>query len=199
MRSWGFCNFAQNSGMQQKKVKLQEAIKQFQSGTETEVLSALKIFEQQGDTSILPVVFEKLRRCELPVEKAILTFLADIQKPEASSIIIDFLGEEKDAVLRQKVLTSIWNSKLSYDDQLPFFVMLASTGDFMQALECLTIIENMQGPFAEHELLEAQLLLKEYVEESKDENEQKRQIMSEIAWFIKEQNEGIDADLLLED
>ncbi|MFM6934900.1 MAG: hypothetical protein ACKOXP_05615 [Flavobacteriales bacterium] len=185
--------------MQQKKVKLQEAIKQFQSGTETEVLSALKIFEQQGDTSILPVVFEKLRRCELPVEKAILTFLADIQKPEASSIIIDFLGEEKDAVLRQKVLTSIWNSKLSYDDQLPFFVMLASTGDFMQALECLTIIENMQGPFAEHELLEAQLLLKEYVEESKDENEQKRQIMSEIAWFIKEQNEGIDADLLLED
>jgi hypothetical protein len=92
--------------------------------------------------------------------------------------MIDFLGEEKDAVLRQKLLTTIWNSKLSYDNHLPFFVMLASTGDFMQALECLTIIENMQGPFEEHELLEAQLLLKEYVEEAKSDDEKKRQIFS---------------------
>ena len=185
--------------MQQKKVKLSEAMKQFQSEVETDILSALKVLEQQGDLSILPQVIEKLRRCDLTVEKAILLFLADIQKPQAAAFFIEFLAEEKDAQLRQKVLTSIWNSKLSYDDHLPFFVMLASTGNFMQALECLTIIENMQGPFEEHHLLESQLLLKEYVEESKQEDEQKRQIMSEIAWFIKEQNEGIDADLLIED
>lgn len=185
--------------MQSKKVKLSEALKQFQSNVETDVLAALKLFEQQGDISILPMVFEKLRSCELIIEKAILGFLSDIQKIEAKAIFIQFLTEEKEQVLRQKVLTTLWNSKLTYDEHLPFFVMLASTGDFMQALECLTIIENMQGPFAEHELLESQLLLKEYVEESMSEDEQKRQIMSEIAWFIKEQNEGIDADLLIED
>jgi hypothetical protein len=199
MPSVGICNFAQKSSMQQKKVKLSAALKQFQSDVETEILSALKVFEQQGDLSILPQVIDKLRSCNLSVEKAILSFLADIQKQEASSFLVQFLSDEKDAVLRQKVLTSIWNSKLSYDEHLPFFVMLASTGDFMQALECLTIIENMQGPFEEHQLLESQLLLKEYVEESKQEDEQKRQIMSDIAWFIKEQNEGIDADLLMED
>jgi hypothetical protein len=185
--------------MQQKKVKLTEALKQFESNSETDVLSALKIFEQQGDITILPAVFEKLRNCEMSIEKAILGFLSDIQRIEAKAIFIQFLSEEKEQALRQKVLTSIWNSKLTYDEHLPFFVMLASTGDFMQSLECLTIIENMQGPFAEHELLESQLLLKEYVEESANEDEQKRQIMSEIAWFIKEQNEGIDADLLIED
>jgi hypothetical protein len=185
--------------MQSKKVRLSEALKKFQSNTETDVLAALKLFEQQGDISILPTVFEKLRNCELSIEKAILGFLSDIQKIEAKAIFIQFLSEEKEQVLRQKVLTTLWNSKLTYDEHLPFFVMLASTGDFMQALECLTIIENMQGPFAEHELLESQLLLKEYVEESMNEDEQKRQIMSEIAWFIKEQNEGIDADLLIED
>ncbi len=185
--------------MQQKKVKLNEAMKQFQQGSPTDALSALKVFELQGEISILPIVFNQLRACDLVLEKAILAFLADIQKPEAVEVMVNFLGEEKDAVLRQKLLTTIWNSKLSYDKHLPFFVMLASTGDFMQALECLTIIENMQGPFEEHELLEAQLLLKEYVEEAKSEDEQKRQIMSEIAWFIKEQNDGIDADLLIED
>jgi hypothetical protein len=185
--------------MQSKKVRLSEALKKFQSNTETDVLAALKLFEQEGDISILPTLFEKLRYCELSIEKAILGFLSDIQKIEAKAIFIQFLSEEKEQVLRQKVLTTIWNSKITYDEHLPFFVMLASTGDFMQALECLTIIENMQGPFAEHELLESQLLLKEYVEESTNVDDQKRQIMSEIAWFIKEQNEGIDADLLIED
>ena len=129
--------------MQQKKVKLSEAIKQFQNGSPTDALAALKVFEQHGDISILPIVFNQLRSCDLALEKAILGFLADIQKPESVQVMIDFLGEEKDAVLRQKLLTTIWNSKLSYDNHLPFFVMLASTGDFMQALECLTIIENM--------------------------------------------------------
>jgi hypothetical protein len=185
--------------MQPKKVKLTNALKQFESNSETDILTALKIFEQQGDITILPAVFEKLRSCEMNIEKAILAFLSDIQRVEAKAMFIQFLSEEKEQALRQKVLTSIWNSKLTYDEHLPFFVMLASTGDFMQSLECLTIIENMQGPFAEHELLESQLLLKEYVEESANEDEQKRQIMSEIAWFIKEQNEGIDADLLIED
>ena len=53
--------------MQSKKVKLSEALKQFQSNVETDVLAALKLFEQQGDISILPTVFEKLRICELSI------------------------------------------------------------------------------------------------------------------------------------
>jgi hypothetical protein len=56
----------------------------------------------------------------------------------------------------------------------------------------------MSGPFDESQLLEAQLLLKEYVEERAPQSDQKAQIMSEIAWFVKEQNEGIDADLLID-
>jgi hypothetical protein len=76
--------------------------------------------------------------------------------------------------------------------------MLASQGDFLEALDCLTIIENMSGPFDESQLLESQLLLKEYVEERAPQTDQKAQIMSEIAWFVKEQNDGIDADLLID-
>jgi hypothetical protein len=56
----------------------------------------------------------------------------------------------------------------------------------------------MSGPFDESQLLESQLLLKEYVEERAPQTDQKAQIMSEIAWFVKEQNDGIDADLLID-
>ena len=53
--------------------------------------------------------------------------------------------------------------------------------------------------FSENQLLEAQLYLKEYVENLSKENDQRKaQIISDIALFVKEQNEGIDADLLLD-
>jgi len=56
----------------------------------------------------------------------------------------------------------------------------------------------MPGPFEEHQLLESQLYLKDYLDNRNEEENQKNQLISEIALFIKEQNEGIDADLLFE-
>jgi len=47
-------------------------------------------------------------------------------------------------------------------------------------------------------LLESQLYLKEYYSELRKERSQKDEIIAEIAVFIQEQNDGIDADLLIE-
>jgi hypothetical protein len=68
----------------------------------------------------------------------------------------------------------------------------------MQAIECLTVIEKLMGPFEEHHLLESQLYLKEYFSEPRKQRSQKDEIIAEIAVFIQEQNDGIDADLLIE-
>jgi len=38
--------------------------------------------------------------------------------------------------------------------------MLASQGDYLEALDCLTIIENMAGPFEESHLLVSTTLTK---------------------------------------
>jgi hypothetical protein len=56
----------------------------------------------------------------------------------------------------------------------------------------------MTGPFQERDLLESQLFLQEYHLNRHGESDQKNQIISEIALFIKDQNEGVDADLLVE-
>jgi hypothetical protein len=131
-------------------------------------------------------------------QQAIIGFLSDVKDTDAIEAFVTYLAEETNPEQRKLVLSAIWNSKLPFDEHLPFFVMLASQGDYLEALDCLTIIENMSGPFDESQLLEAQLLLKEYVEERAPQSDQKAQIMSEIAWFVKEQNEGIDADLLID-
>ena len=50
----------------------------------------------------------------------------------------------------------------------------------------------------EHQLLESQLYLKDYLDNRNESETQKNHFVSEIALYIKEQNEGIDADLLFE-
>lgn len=160
---------------------------------------ALNFLREKGKIQYLPSVFESLKTAERAKQQLIIGFLSDITETDAVEVFIDFLENEKESSARKLVLSAIWNSKLSFDAHLPFFVMLASQGDYLEALDCLTILENMAGPFEESQLLEAQLLLKEYLEEKAPQTDQKAQIMSEIAWFVKEQNEGIDADLLLDD
>ena len=61
----------------------------------------------------------------------------------------------------------------------------------METLECLTIIENMEGPFMEEDILESQLHLKRYLEGEGQQDKQKAQLLSEIALLIKDINEGL--------
>lgn len=116
----------------------------------------------------------------------------------AIAIIMQCAADEKYREVRSEILNSIWNSKLDYSQFIADVVFMAVEGDLMESVECLTAIENMAGPFEEHHLLEAQLYLKDYHSNRTKESDQKNEIISDIATFIKDQNEGVDADLLLE-
>lgn len=163
-------------------------------------LAAIQEIEEVGHMNVFPLLIEALRTTEfLKVEQSILKLIADIQSEEKVEILLAAIQKEQSTPLRLKLLTCIWNSKQDFSTHLAEIVSLSTEGDFMQALECLTIIENMSGPFAENQLLEAQLYLKEYVENISRENDQRKvEIISDIALFVKDQNEGIDADLLLD-
>ena len=182
----------------QTKLKIAEAISDLNSGNSTKALAALKILEDIGDKSILPSLVQAMKNNDEAVVKSIIELISNVQDQDSTEDLVEIIRNEKDAVVRQKLLTSIWNSKLDFSSFLAEFVSLATEGDFFQALECLTIIENLSGPFEEHQLLESQLYLKDYLEDSEDKEERKNQIISEIALFIKDQNDGIDADLLLD-
>ena len=182
----------------QTKLKIAETIVDLKSDSQAKILGALKILETIGDKTVLPALIEVLRKKDVVVSKAILELIANIQDQEITKDLVEAIRNENDPSIRQQLLTTIWNSKLDFSETLAEFVSLATEGDFLQALECLTIIENLSGPFEEHQLLEAQLYLKDYAEDLAEKEPKKHQIISEIALFIKDQNEGIDADLLLD-
>jgi len=182
----------------QLKLKIAETIADLNSGSQAKALGALKVLETIGDKSVLPSLIEALRKSDNSLTKAILELLSSVQDQEMTEDLVEAIRTEKNTEIRQKLLTTIWNSKLDFSEFLAEFVSLATEEDFLQALECLTIIENLSGPFEEHQLLEAQLYLKDYAENLDGREDRKHQIISEIALFIRDQNEGIDADLLLD-
>jgi hypothetical protein len=53
----------------------------------------------------------------------------------------------------------------------------------MESVECLTILENLEGPFEEEQLMEAQVILSSLKDQKFDM--QKSTIISEIALLIK--------------
>jgi hypothetical protein len=62
----------------------------------------------------------------------------------------------------------------------------------METLECLTIIENLVGPFEEKSVFEAHLLLT--TTEIDPNDDKKKALLSEIALKIKEFQQIIDSE-----
>lgn len=187
--------------MAEKKItkQLQTAIADISSGDQLKIEKGLKVISLKGHTGLIKNLVDLLLKSkDQDLQKNIGLLFANIQDEGSIPVIMSFLNDETYKEVHSDIINSIWNSKLDYSGYIADMVFLAIEGDFMKSVECLTVIENMQGPFEEHDLLEAQLYLKEYHSNRINESDQKNEIISDIATFIKDQNEGVDADLLLE-
>lgn len=172
---------------------VKKLVEDIESGNATKISAALKMLQTNGDISVLrPISSVLLTKISHTTEQEILNFLSDLKVSDAADEMMDIIMDDAFLKVRQLLLTTIWNSKVDYSDYIADFVEIACDGSFMEALECLTIIENMEGPFQEQYILESQLHLKDYIEDSAPKDPQKAHILSEIAVLIKDFDLEID-------
>lgn len=182
-----------------KQLVVSNLLMTIQQGLPDKVKMALSELSSIGNLSIIPDLLEILIKEENHINKNLITeFIANVQDPGIVQINMDFMNSFENLDKLKSVTPCIWNSKHDYSQYIADFVSLSVEGDYLLALECLTVIEQMTGPFNESWLLESQLYLKEYIEKSNNRGERKDIIISDIAYFIKEQNNSVDADLMLE-
>jgi len=178
----------------QQKLKIKQLIDDLSSGNELKISTAVKALETNGDISLFePLASILLTPLSQKNRAEVLEFLASLKDSSAIDEMMRLIGNAKYLPVRKELLSSIWNSKLDYSYFLPEFVEIACEGDFMEALECLTIIENLENNFEERHVLESKLHLKDYFEDKEVKDPKKAQIISEIALLIK------DFDLMDED
>lgn len=178
------------SKAQQQKIDF--LLKELSSGIEKKISDALAGLSSLGNSSVLYPIALTLRDTKSDKNrKEILHFFSSLVDPDAATGMIELIQNDDLSIIRQALLTTIWSGKIDYSSYVAEFVELSVDGDFLIALDCLTIMEQMSGPFNESHLLEAQLHLKEYLEQTSDKEQRHREIISDIAFKIKEfiQNE----------
>ena len=178
-----------------KKAKIESLLLDVKSSNTAIVKTAFEGLKIVGEPSILlPIILELNTKNHTEKNALILEFLACLKDSKARSIMMDLIQQTDLKEYQQLLLSTIWNSPLDYTDYLEIFVDLALKGDFIITLECLTIIENLDGPFSEKSVMEAQVLLGAYAESIPDKNSQKGMLISEIALLIKDFQRIVDAD-----
>ncbi len=173
---------------QQQKVDL--IVADLQSDDPKKVKKAIKSLEVHGNASVIKPLFGVLKEGALPekLQAKVLELLCSLKDTSVIPEIMDVLEDEDLLEVRPLILTSIWNMKVDFSGYIDDFVLIATRGTFMESIDCLTIIENLDGPFMEENILESQLHLKEYLEKGDRSDAQKSEILSEIAILIKEIN-----------
>jgi hypothetical protein len=178
-----------------KKAKIESLLLDVKSNNTAIVKTAFEGLKIVGEPSILlPIILELNTKNHTEKNALILEFLACLKDRKARSVMMDLIQQTELKDYQQLLLSTIWNSPLDYTDYLEVFVDLALKGDFIITLECLTIIENLDGPFSENSVMEAQVLLGAYAESNPDKNSQKGILISEIALLIKDFQRIVDAD-----
>lgn len=155
----------------EKNKIITQIIKDLQSSDEALILKVLVKVRDKGNTEVLEPLFDLFERTDNEKVKAeIKMILADIKDSYALEVIIERLSTGSNA-LNEVLLYALWNSSLSALDYIPEVVDAAKKGNYMIALEALTVIENLDGPFSNEKLTEAQFIINEYFTEGVDEKE----------------------------
>lgn len=170
-----------------KQEKIKTLIEDLRNESVSKVKTALDALEILGEATLLRDIILAINTNELHSEKnnLIIEFLSSLKDTSCREEIISILEDVSMHHYRQIVLSTIWNSPIDYSEYLDLFVKIACEGNLIEVLDCLTIIENMEGPFEEEQLMEAKLILNNYTENKQDSLPQKEQLISEIALILR--------------
>jgi hypothetical protein len=177
---------------QKKNIKLNQLLTDLKSSDEKVISKSIKALEKHGNSSVIrPVCELLLTDLSDKNRQQTIEFLSSLKDSSTCVELMDVINDEKFSSVRQVLLTTIWNTKVDFSGYIDDFVLIATKGSFLETLDCLTIIENLEGPFMEEDLLECQLHLKNYLEDDSPKDMQKAELLSEIAIFIKKFNEEL--------
>jgi hypothetical protein len=175
------------TGKSNPNKKVQQLLVDIQNGDAKKVIKALKGLESHGNISALEPLLNYWKTVtDAEIDRELAEFFAALKDTESRHEIMEVLLNDESEEFRIKLLTAVWNSKVDFSDYLAQFVTIAAEGGFMETLECLTIIENLDGPFEEEQFFESQIALKNYLDNRASSSDQKAQLMSEIALIIKD-------------
>lgn len=106
-----------------------------------------------------------------------------LKKEKAGHLLINAIKQAKE---HQHVLVAAcWESEINFSEHLTFFVELVMDNNYLVAIEAMTVIENMEGPFDQNQIKESILKLKEF---KKSLSNEKLVLVNDLLDFLNQQS-----------
>lgn len=121
-------------------------------------IAAIETLAEKGNKDVVVPILEVMLNASPAVTRAIESLLYQLKDKQAVEVLIEALTMPKFEPIRTVILASFWNSGNLPEGEIELLCKIAANGTFDEALEVLTIIENMDGPL-EPKQLEAGILL----------------------------------------
>lgn len=155
-----------------KKEKFDQLVRNLKSQDEGIALRAIEDIRKDGDPEILPVLAKLLYSSDNDKMKAgIRGIFYDLKDPRAAETLVEIIGSQDFSDKKTFFVSTCWESKVDYTAHLSFFVDLLLNEEMPTAIEALTVIEEMLGPFEELELEENIDKIHEYLDFPTNDNE----------------------------
>lgn len=130
--------------------KDQQYITDLQSGNFGKITSALTQLEEDGSIAVLPTIIELLNSTvDDDITKRAYKLLCELKQTTSVPIIIEAIMNKEYASIQEMLLRACWENGLDYSKYLPTFVDIVIHGNFMNAFEAFTVIENMEQAISE--------------------------------------------------
>ena len=154
-------------------------------------IAAVQAMKIHGNETVIDALVKELsttKHSELKEE--IIELLNNTKSSLVPAKIVACLENKNYANCRQILLSTIWNSGLDYREFLPRILSVTLQGDMMEALECVTIVENFEGVPEDEELNESLVILGNYLSEHKNESSPKIDLLIELGVILKRMNDS---------
>lgn len=172
--------------------KVQELIGNLQKPEPKNQIQAIKDLKVHGDESAIePLINLFVETSNNVVKSEVVQLLNTLKADNVQEAMIECLNNEEYEAGHQTILSSIWNSNLDYSDYLNDIVTAGVNGDFMAAMECLTIFENMEAELTEEKIMPPLLTLNQYLNDNLGEESPKHSLLSEVAVFLNQVNQSL--------
>ena len=141
------------------------------SSNDSVITKALTKTRAKGNEQLINPLIELYTKTEnQKIKEEIKSIFSELKNKDILDFLLPQLSEGSNEV-KELILFSIWSSGIDMTDHIPELIEVSCSGDYMVILEALTVLENLEGPFNEDDLFQANTLLQQFLYESEDSKE----------------------------
>ncbi len=165
-----------------KNNRLNNIIKDLSSNDNKTVLTALKQLRKHGKPEAIKPLADLLLTSESDeISTTTINLLYDLKDQNVVDELMLCIEDEKYDEIKPILVAVFWQSKLDGSNYISSFVREAIKGDYMTAIEVMTVIDNFdEATFNEEEIINLKYDLDETIVDIKENDLEKAKLLDSI-------------------